>query len=171
MEAWRGCACAPASGFRLLFLHGDGDDTAYDQCTKKITTMNDETEQLPLEVQLAHAREEIKRLRLHNEALVKYGAGNPALQEWCEKVAGQIKNLRGELSLAKHHANGRWGDYERALAERDELREKLERMKDERDHYMIIANSVRKNLFKMRCYRDRLEAGIKAGECEGMCGL
>lgn len=39
-----------------------------------------------------------------------------------EKMEKEIASLRGQLSLANHHARGRWGDYERALSERDEYR-------------------------------------------------
>lgn len=38
-------------------------------------------------------------------------------------------HLRGEVSLANHHARGRWGDYERALSERDELRAENARLR------------------------------------------
>lgn len=45
---------------------------------------------------------------------------SPAAKRIAE-LEREIASLRGQLSLANHHARGRWGDYERAMEDKARL--------------------------------------------------
>lgn len=51
-----------------------------------------------------------------------------AMCKHARNLERQRTSLRGQLSLANHHARGRWGDYERALDDRDHYRAALEKI-------------------------------------------